>query len=84
MTSAKEAADSLQSAITDARKVINSAAKGKGLVSALLNDQQLANDLHALITNLRAHGVLFYRDSAAKIEAKAPEQAKPARQNRSR
>lgn len=84
MTSAKEAADSLQSAITDARKVINSAAKGKGLVSALLNDQQLANDLHALITNLRAHGVLFYRDSAAKIEAKAPEQAKPARQSRSR
>ena len=27
--------------------------------------KQLANDLHALITNLRAHGVLFYRDSAA-------------------
>jgi phospholipid/cholesterol/gamma-HCH transport system substrate-binding protein len=84
MTSAKKAADNLQNAITDARKVLNSAAKGKGLVAALLNDQQLANDLHALITNLRAHGVLFYRDSAAKTETKAPEQNKPARQTRGR
>jgi hypothetical protein len=40
--------------------------------------------LHALITNLRAHGVLFYRDSAAKMEAKAREQTKPARQTRGR
>jgi phospholipid/cholesterol/gamma-HCH transport system substrate-binding protein len=84
MTSAKKAADNLQSAITDARKVLNSATKGKGMVAALLNDQQLANDLHALITNLRAHGVLFYRDSAAKAEKKAPEQTKPPRQPRSR
>jgi signal transduction histidine kinase len=84
MTSAKKAADSLQTAIADARKVLNSATKGKGLVAALLNDQQLANDLHALVTNLRAHGVLFYRDSAAKAEKKASEQTKPTRQTRSR
>ena len=84
MTSAKEAADNLQNAIADARKVLSSATKGKGLVAALLNDQQLANDLHALITNLRTHGVLFYRDSAAKIEAKAQEQTKPARRTRGR
>ena len=84
MTSAKTAADSLQTAIADARKVLNSATKGKGMVAALLNDQQLANDLHALVTNLRAHGVLFYRDSAAKVEKKAPEQTKPPRQTRSR
>lgn len=84
MTSAKKAADSLQTAIADARKVLNSASKGKGMVAALLNDQQLANDLHALVTNLRAHGVLFYRDSAAKAEKKVPEQTKPARQTRGR
>ena len=84
MTSAKEAADNLQNAISDARKVLSSATKGKGLVAALLNDQQLANDLHALVTNLRTHGVLFYRDSAAKIEAKAQEQTKPARRTRGR
>ncbi len=79
MTSAKKAADSLQNAIADVRKVLNSATQGKGLVAALLNDQQLANDLHALVTNLRAHGILFYRDSAAKAEKKAPEQTKPPR-----
>jgi ABC-type transporter Mla subunit MlaD len=84
MTSAKTAADNLQNAIADARKVLNSATKGRGLVAALLNDQQLANDLHALVTNLRAHGILFYRDSAANAEKKAPEQTKPPRQTRSR
>jgi phospholipid/cholesterol/gamma-HCH transport system substrate-binding protein len=84
MTSAKKAADNLQNAIVDARRVLNSATNGKGLVAALLNDQQLASDLHALVTNLRAHGVLFYRDSAAKAERKVPEQTKPTRQTRSR
>src|SRR5213596_2112819 len=77
MTSAKKAADNLQ-------KVLRAAAQGNGLVAALLNDQQLANDLHALITNLRAHGVLFYRDTAAQTQPKPPQQTKPARQSRSR
>src|SRR5213594_4530360 len=84
MASAKTAADNLQSAIADTRSVLRSATQGKGLVAALLNDQQLANDLHALITNLRAHGVLFYRDTAATTQSKVPEQTKPARQSRSR
>ena len=84
MASAKKAADNLQNAIADTRKVLQSATQGKGLVATLLNDQQLANDLHALITNLRAHGVLFYRDSAATAQTKAPEQTKPARQSRTR
>ena len=84
MASAKKAADTLQDAIADTRKVVRSATQGKGLVATLLNDQQLANDLHALITNLRAHGVLFYRDSAATTQTKPPEQTKPARQTRGR
>jgi phospholipid/cholesterol/gamma-HCH transport system substrate-binding protein len=84
MESAKKAADNLQNAIGDARKVIRSATEGKGLLAALLTNQELANDLHALISNLRAHGVLFYRDSAAKIETKTPEQPKPTRQTRGR
>src|SRR5256884_4742035 len=84
MASTKKAADNLQNAIGDARTALRSATQGKGLVAALLNDQQLANDLHALITNLRAHGVLFYRDTAATTQSKVPEQTKPARQSRSR
>ena len=84
MVSAKQAADTLQNAIADMHKVLRSATQGKGLVAALLNDQQLANDLHALISNLRAHGVLFYRDTPAGAQTTQPEQAKPARQTRGR
>lgn len=84
MASAKQAADGLQSAIADTRKVLRSAMQGKGLVAALLNDQQLANDLHALVSNLRNHGVLFYRDSAATTQSNPQQQTKPARQTRSR
>ncbi len=84
MESAKKAADNLQNAIADARKVIRSATEGKGLLAALLTNQELANDLRALVGNLRAHGILFYRDSAAKIETKVPEQSKPSRQTRGR
>src|SRR5262249_36390232 len=82
MASAKQAADNLQNAIADTRKVLRNAMQGKGLVAALLNDQALASDLHALISNLRAHGVLFYRDSAATTQPKPAEQPKPARQGR--
>lgn len=84
MVSAKQAADNLQNAIADARKVLHNVTQGKGLVAALLNDQALANDLHALITNLREHGVLFYRDTAATAQAKPSEQNKPPRQTKAR
>jgi phospholipid/cholesterol/gamma-HCH transport system substrate-binding protein len=84
MASAKKAADGLQSAIADTRKVLRSAMQGKGLVATLLNDQQLANDLHALINNLRAHGVLFYRDSTAGRQEKPGEQTQPTHQSRAR
>jgi phospholipid/cholesterol/gamma-HCH transport system substrate-binding protein len=84
MESAKKAADDLQNAIGDTRKLLRTATQGKGLLPSLLTNQQLADDLHALITNLRAHGILFYRDTAAKSETKAPEQSKPTRQTRGR
>jgi len=84
MASAKKAADGLQNAIADTRKILHSATQGKGLVATLLNDQTLANDLHALVTNLRTHGVLFYRDSAAGRQEKSAEQTQPTRQSRTR
>lgn len=65
----KQAAESLQ-------KVIASATQGKGLLAALLTNQDLANDLRALVGNLRAHGILFYRDTAAKMD-NARETTKP-------
>lgn len=85
VASTKQAADDLQAAIADARKtiaaatnVMRQATQGPGLLPTMLSNQDLANDLRALVSNLRAHGVLFYRDSAAKIDAREPSR-KPSR-----
>ena len=92
MDSTKKAADDVQVAIADARKtiqaateVIQQATSGKGAFPMLLTNQEVAKDLRALVSNLRAHGVLFYRDSAAKEEARAAaerEQNAPRRRTR--
>ena len=73
MASAKKDADDLQAPIAEARKtfsaatqLIREASNGNGLLASLIKDSDLARDMRALIANLRAHGVLFYRDSAAK------------------
>ena len=75
MQSAKSAADNVQVAVFDARKMfseVTSAVRqftqGKGILPQMLTNSELANDLRALVSNLRAHGILFYRDSAAKAE----------------
>jgi len=76
MASAKKDADDLQGTIAEARRTFSSATQlmreattGNGLLPALIKDSDLARDLRALVANLRAHGVLFYRDSAARAEA---------------
>lgn len=81
MDSAKRAADDLPATIADARKTIQAATEtiqkastGKGALATLLTNQEFANDLKALVSNLRAHGILFYRDSAAKEEARQQNQ----------
>jgi phospholipid/cholesterol/gamma-HCH transport system substrate-binding protein len=76
---ADSAMDSTKKAADDLQKVLSSATQGKGLLATLLTNQELANDLRALVSNMRAHGVLFYRDTAAKAEANTREQTKPAR-----
>lgn len=82
MDSTKKAADDLQTTILEARKVLQRATQGKGLLAMLLTNQEVANDLRALIANLRAHGVLFYRDTAPKTEM--TQQNKPPHQGRER
>ena len=81
MGSARQAADDVQVAIADARKTIQAATDlirdaraGNGMLATLLSNQEVARDLQALISNLRDHGVLFYRDSAGKAEARAAQQ----------
>ncbi len=88
MASAKETADKAQLAVGDARKTIQSAGRllkeatsGNGPLAMLLTNEQVADDLRALISNLRRHGVLFYRDSAARMSP-SPENTPPARRRR--
>lgn len=86
MSSANKAADDLQRVMTDARKtaqaatqVFREATEGKGLLGTLIGDKALADNLRALVSNLRKHGVLFYRDSAVKADTTGGEQTKPVR-----
>ena len=88
--SAKKATDDLPETIAEARKTIQAttqliekASTGKGALATVLSDKEFANDLRALVTNLRTHGVLFYRDSAAK-EAARPQPTPSKRETRSR
>jgi phospholipid/cholesterol/gamma-HCH transport system substrate-binding protein len=85
MASAKSAADNVQVAVFDARRMfgevtnfVQQATRGKGLLPQMISNSDLANDLRALISNLRAHGILFYRDSAAKAEREPNPPRKPA------
>lgn len=84
MTAIKKDADDLQNTIADARKVFQSATQGRGLLPTLLSDQELAANLRALIANLRAHGVLFYRDTAAKIDMNKPKRPSGSEDRQSR
>ena len=78
MATFDSAAGDLRKAIADGRKVLDSAnvaiqmaTHGNGLLASLLSDPKLSNDITALSSNLRKHGILFYKDSASKA---APEQ----------
>jgi ABC-type transporter Mla subunit MlaD len=76
LSSTKKAADDFQLTVADARKTIQAAGQvmraamtGNGLLATLLTNEEVGNNFRALISNLRSHGILFYRDSAAKAEA---------------
>lgn len=78
MGTVDSAAEDLRGAIADARKVLASAQSavteaqtGEGVIANLLTNQKLADDLSALVSNLRRHGVLFYRDSSPRDSSSA-------------
>jgi len=86
--SAKEAAEKIEQAAGQARETLRSlehlvkeAQSGDNVVGMLLTNEAVANDLRAFISNLRRHGVLFYRDRAAKG---SPPENTPAPRRRGR
>jgi phospholipid/cholesterol/gamma-HCH transport system substrate-binding protein len=67
--SAKSAADELKKTIVDLRALVQQAKQGRGALGALLSDREMAENLRALVANLRRHGILWYKDRA---QVKAP------------
>jgi phospholipid/cholesterol/gamma-HCH transport system substrate-binding protein len=54
--------DSADDAVKATELLVKQATLGQGTVGALINDERMAQDLKALIGNLRRSGVLFYKD----------------------
>jgi phospholipid/cholesterol/gamma-HCH transport system substrate-binding protein len=58
-----KATKDLEAVAGDARKFISSARSGPGPLPMLINDRDAAANLRAILSNVRRHGVLWYKDS---------------------
>ncbi|RYD35529.1 MAG: MCE family protein [Verrucomicrobiaceae bacterium] len=78
MKGAGDATVSLKEAATALKGLLGDARSGKGLLSAMLNDAALRDDVLALVTNLRRRGILFYKDKEAVEKESTPRKTPPA------
>ncbi len=62
MDSAKKAADELQRALADIRSLVREVRTGQGALGTLISNRETAENLQALVANLRRYGILWYRD----------------------
>jgi phospholipid/cholesterol/gamma-HCH transport system substrate-binding protein len=69
MDSAKKAADELQHTLSSIHKLVDQAKSGSGVLGTLISNREMANNLRALVLNLRKHGVLWYKDTSAPAPA---------------
>lgn len=65
-----------------ARTLLNKANSGEGTLGLLMADKQTADNLKALISNLRHSGVLFYKDRPAAAAEATPSPASTLRPKR--
>ncbi|MEI6491178.1 MAG: MlaD family protein [Verrucomicrobiota bacterium] len=72
MDSAKKAADELQRALADIRLLVHEVRQGQGALGTLITNRETADNLKALVTNLRRYGILWYRDGE-KAKPPAPQ-----------
>jgi phospholipid/cholesterol/gamma-HCH transport system substrate-binding protein len=56
-------AKDLEGAAKDVRQFVDGARRGPGPLPLLLNDREAAENLRAILSNVRRHGVLWYKDS---------------------
>ncbi|MEI8233352.1 MAG: MlaD family protein [Verrucomicrobiota bacterium] len=63
-------------AVTTGENLMKSAQDGQGALPMLLGNREVADNLRAILSNLRRHGILFYRDSAQPAPSPTPAKAK--------
>lgn len=68
----RKVADTANKTVDSAGMLVKNAANGNGAMGALINDPKLADDLRALVANLRRSGVLFYKNRPVPEATPAP------------
>lgn len=76
-----EAADSFSDTADVIGSKVASLDQGEGLLPALLADEELRRDFTALISNLRRHGILKYKDQATTGEVPEEEKRRAGRRS---
>jgi phospholipid/cholesterol/gamma-HCH transport system substrate-binding protein len=69
---ARKTADAATKTIEVAQGLLHRAAAGDGTLGALISDRKMADDLKALVANLRHSGIVFYRDRPVSPEPASP------------
>lgn len=72
-----KAATSIRKAAEGLGIVASDMHSAPGVFSALLRDPKLREDFSILISNLRRHGVFWYKDDAEKLQQAAPQNPPP-------
>lgn len=72
LSTVNSAAADLRVDLASLKDLLIKAQTGPGPISTLLNDRQLADNLRALIANLREHGLLFYKNRASSSSTQPP------------
>jgi phospholipid/cholesterol/gamma-HCH transport system substrate-binding protein len=68
LAATKSAAESFEKTMTEIRLLVRDIRNGKGPLGTLISDRAMADNLRALVINLRSHGILWYKDRAEKPE----------------
>jgi ABC-type transporter Mla subunit MlaD len=72
LEAARLAAVSFDKTMVDVRNLLRDIRQGNGPIGTLISDKGMADNLRALVVNLRKHGILWYKDRAAEQGAPTP------------
>ncbi|MDD5200850.1 MAG: MlaD family protein [Terrimicrobiaceae bacterium] len=71
LSATKDAAVSFDKTMVEIRLLVRDARYGKGALGTLISDRAVAENLKALVANLRARGILWYKDAGPSAQKPA-------------